>query len=80
VEKISYASHNNKDNVVIRLYVEKQLHLDSLILRRPIYYVISALDMTKLKRLAKTIGYSTFFIYELHHPIHDYPLRLTNQT
>jgi hypothetical protein len=35
--------------------------IDRLInLKHPIYYVISALDMTKLNHLAKTIGYSTF--------------------
>jgi hypothetical protein len=42
------------------LYAEKQLHLDSLILKHPIYYMVSTLDMTKLNHLAKTIGYSTF--------------------
>jgi hypothetical protein len=42
------------------LFAEKQLHLDSLILKHPIYYVILALDMTKLNHLAKTIGYSTY--------------------
>jgi hypothetical protein len=39
---------------------KKQLHLDSLILKHPICYVILSLDMTKLNHLAKTIGYSTF--------------------
>jgi hypothetical protein len=36
--------------------------------------------MTKLKHLAKTIGYYNFFIYGLHHTIHSYPMWLTNQT
>jgi hypothetical protein len=35
-------------------------HIDSSILKHPIYYVIPALDMTKLNHLAKTIGYSSF--------------------
>jgi hypothetical protein len=42
-----------KDKTITRLYAEKQLHLDSLILKYPIYYVISILDMTKLTTLPR---------------------------
>jgi hypothetical protein len=35
------------------LYVEKQLHLDSLILKHPIYFVIWTLDMKKLTTLPR---------------------------
>jgi hypothetical protein len=66
--------------IIIRFYTEKQLHLDLLILRHPIYYVVSTLDMIKLKHLANNVGYSAFFIYGLHHTVHTYPLRLTNKT
>jgi hypothetical protein len=41
--EIWYAGHNNKDKAITRLNAEKQLHLDSLILKHPIYYVISTL-------------------------------------
>jgi hypothetical protein len=47
VGKICYAGHNIKGKAITRLYVEKQLHIDSLILKHPIYYVISTLEMTK---------------------------------
>jgi hypothetical protein len=53
VVKIWYADHNIKDRAITRLYAEKQLHLDSLILKHPIYYVISTLDMTKLTTLQR---------------------------
>jgi hypothetical protein len=40
VGKIRYACHNIKGKAITRLYAEKQLHIDSLILKHPIYYVI----------------------------------------
>jgi hypothetical protein len=48
VGKIWYAGHNIKGKAITRLYAEKQLHIDSLILKHPIYYVIPTLDMPKL--------------------------------
>jgi hypothetical protein len=59
------------DKVVIMLYIEKQLHIDSLILKHPIYYVISAVDMTKLNHLAKNMGYSNFSSMGYSTPITD---------
>jgi hypothetical protein len=53
VGNIWHADHNIKDKAIIRLYAEKQLHLDSLIRKHPIYYVISILDMTKLTTLPR---------------------------
>jgi hypothetical protein len=53
VGKIWYAGHNIKGKAITRLYAEKQLHIDSLILKHPIYYVISTLDMTKLTTLPR---------------------------
>jgi hypothetical protein len=46
VGNIWYAYHNIKDKAITMLYAEKQLHKYSLILKHPIYYVISTLDMT----------------------------------
>jgi hypothetical protein len=51
--KIGYVGHNIKDKTITKLYVEKKLHIDSLILKHPIYYVISILDMTKLTTLPR---------------------------
>jgi hypothetical protein len=53
VGKIGYVGHNIKDKTITKLYVEKKLHIDSLILEHPIYYVISILDMTKLTTLPR---------------------------
>jgi hypothetical protein len=53
VRKICYACHNIKDKAITRLYAEKQLRIDSLILKHPIYCVISTLDMTKLTTLPR---------------------------
>jgi hypothetical protein len=53
VGKIWYACHNIKGKGITRLYAEKQLHIDSLILKDPIYYLISTLDMTKLTTLPR---------------------------
>jgi hypothetical protein len=53
VGKIRYASHNIKGKAITRLYTEKQPHINSLILKHPIYYVISTLDMTKLTTLPR---------------------------
>jgi hypothetical protein len=49
--KTWYVGHNIKGKAITRLYAEKQLHIDYLILKNPIYYVISTLDMTKLTTL-----------------------------
>jgi hypothetical protein len=51
--KIQYASHNIKDKAISRLYVENQLHTDSLILKHHIYYVTSTLDMKKVTTLPR---------------------------
>jgi hypothetical protein len=48
VGKIWYAGHNMKGKAITGLYAEKYLHIDSLILKHPIYYVISTIYMTKL--------------------------------
>jgi hypothetical protein len=53
VGKIWYACHNIKGKAIIRLNAEKQLHIDSLILKHPIYYVKTTLDMTKLTTLSR---------------------------
>jgi hypothetical protein len=53
VGKTWYADHNIKGKAITRLYAEKQLHIDSLILKHPINYVISTLDMTKLTTLLR---------------------------
>jgi hypothetical protein len=53
VRKIWYATYIIKNKVITRLYAEKQLHIDTLILRHHIYYVISTLDMTKLTTLLR---------------------------
>jgi hypothetical protein len=53
VGKIWYVGHNIKDKAITRMYAEKQLHLDNLILKHPIYYVISTLEMTKLTTLPR---------------------------
>jgi hypothetical protein len=53
VQKIWYVGHNIKDKAITWLYEEKELHLDSLILKHPIYYVISTPDMTNLTALPR---------------------------
>jgi hypothetical protein len=53
VGEIWYAGHNITGKAITRLYAEKQLHIDSLILKHPIYYVITTLDMTKLTTLPR---------------------------
>jgi hypothetical protein len=53
VGKIWYAGHNIKGKAIPRLYAEKQLRIDYLILKHPIYYVITTLDMTKLTTLPR---------------------------
>jgi hypothetical protein len=53
VGKIWYAGHTIKGKAITRLYAEKQLHIDSLILKYPIYYVISTLDMPKITTLSR---------------------------
>jgi hypothetical protein len=51
--KLWHAGNNIKDKAITRLYAEKQLHFESLILKNPIHYVISTLDMTKLTTLPR---------------------------
>jgi hypothetical protein len=57
-----YAGHNIKGKVIPKLYAEKQLHIDSLILNYPIYYVIITLDMTKLTTLPRPYVTSHFHL------------------
>jgi hypothetical protein len=59
-EIIRYADHHNKDKDVVKVNCKKTPTLRLINPKHPIYYVISALDMTKLNHLAKTIGYSTY--------------------
>jgi hypothetical protein len=62
VGKIWYAGHIIKDKAITRFYVEKQLHIDSLMLKHPIYYVISTLDMPKLTTLPRPYVTSPFHL------------------
>jgi hypothetical protein len=62
VGKIWYAGHTIKGKAITRLYAEKQLHIDSLILKHPIYYVISTLDMPKLITLSRPYVTSPFHL------------------
>jgi hypothetical protein len=59
-EIIWYADHNNKDKIVVKVNYRKTPTLRLINPKHHIYYVISALDMTKSNHLVKTIGYSTF--------------------
>jgi hypothetical protein len=52
VGKIRYACHIIKDKAITRLYAEKQLQIDFIILKHPIYYGISTIDVIKLTTLA----------------------------
>jgi hypothetical protein len=58
VGKIWYAWHNIKDKAITKLYAEKQLHIDSLILS--ILFTMWYQPYDKVNHLAKTISYFTF--------------------
>jgi hypothetical protein len=46
-EKYDMHAIISRIKLIIKLYAEKQLHIDSLIFKHHIYYVISTLDMIK---------------------------------
>jgi hypothetical protein len=60
VENKWYACYNNKDKIVLKVNSRKAHTLRLINPKHHIYYVISALDMTKLNHRTNTIGYSTY--------------------